>query len=116
MKGTIIGIGALGAVIACALASVAAQQSARTPSTPIADGHHATLQQYCVTCHNARLKTGGLAIDQLDIANLARDTEAWEKVVRMLRVGAMPPRGVRDRKSTRLNSSHVTTSRMPSSA
>jgi hypothetical protein len=55
----------------------------------------ATLQQYCVTCHNARLKTGGLAIDQLDVANIRRDAETWEQVVRRLRVGAMPPRGAR---------------------
>ena len=46
-----------------------------------------------MTCHNARLKTGGLAIDQLDIANVRRDAETWEQVVRRLRVGAMPPRG-----------------------
>ena len=49
----------------------------------------------CITCHNARLKTGGLAIDELDIVNLSRNAEAWEKVVRRLRVGAMPPRGAR---------------------
>ncbi len=57
--------------------------------------HRATLEQYCITCHNARLKTGGLAIDELDIANLGRDAEAWEKVVRRLRVNSMPPRGAR---------------------
>ena len=48
-----------------------------------------------MTCHNARLKTGGLAIDQLDVANVRRDAETWEQVVRRLRVGAMPPRGAR---------------------
>src|SRR4029434_4481990 len=57
--------------------------------------HQATLQQYCVTCHNNRLKTGGLAIDQLDIANPSREAGPWENVVRKLRVGAMPPRGAR---------------------
>ena len=48
-----------------------------------------------MTCHNARLKTGGLAIDQLDITNLNRDADTWEKVVLKLRVNAMPPRGAR---------------------
>jgi len=80
----------------CALASAAAQQPVRsTPPPSIVAGHQATLQQYCVTCHNTRLKTGELAIDELDIANPSRDAEAWEKVVRKLRVGAMPPRGAR---------------------
>ena len=62
---------------------------------PSAATHQAMLQQDCVICHNARLKTGGLAIDQLDVANVRRDAEAWEQVVRRLRVGAMPPRGAR---------------------
>ena len=47
----------------------------------------------CVTCHNARLKSGGLALDSLDRANLAGHAEAWEKVVRKVRTGLMPPDG-----------------------
>ena len=56
-----------------------------------------------MTCHNARLKTGGLAIDQLDVANVRRDAETWEQVVRRLRVGAMPPRGARRPDATASN-------------
>ena len=51
------------------------------------------LGQYCVTCHNARLKTAGLALDQLDLARPDQDAEAWEKVVRKLRTHEMPPPG-----------------------
>ncbi len=90
------GIGVLIVGVACALSSAAAQQT--TPSTPapsIAASHQATLTQYCVTCHNARVRTGGLAIDELDVANVNRDKDAWEKVVRKLRVSAMPPSGAR---------------------
>jgi len=50
---------------------------------------------YCATCHNARLKTGGLALDGLDTAKLADNAEVWEKVVRKVRAGVMPPQGVR---------------------
>jgi hypothetical protein len=57
--------------------------------------HQATIQQYCVTCHNQRLKTGGLALDALDLSNMSRDASTWEQVVRKLRVGAMPPHGAR---------------------
>jgi len=51
------------------------------------------LGQYCVTCHNARLKSGGLALDSLDRANVVGHAEAWEKVVRKVRTGLMPPDG-----------------------
>jgi len=51
------------------------------------------LDQYCVTCHNARLKTAGLAIDQLDLTQVERHAEVWEKVARKLRTHEMPPPG-----------------------
>jgi hypothetical protein len=47
--------------------------------------------QYCVTCHNQRLKTAGLVLDTLDLAKIPADAETWEKVVQKLRTGAMPP-------------------------
>ena len=49
------------------------------------------LDKYCVGCHNARLKTGGLALDQLDLSRLADHAEVAEKVVLKLRAGMMPP-------------------------
>ena len=48
------------------------------------------LDRYCVTCHNDRLKTAGLTLDQIGVAPGER-AEQWEKVVRKLRTGAMPP-------------------------
>jgi hypothetical protein len=48
-----------------------------------------------VTCHNERLKTGGLALDALDMAHLASNAETWERVLRKLQLGVMPPQGVR---------------------
>jgi hypothetical protein len=53
----------------------------------------AVLNQYCVTCHNAKLLTGGLAIDKLDLHRAEGNAEAWEKVARKLRAGLMPPTG-----------------------
>jgi hypothetical protein len=49
----------------------------------------ALLDRYCVTCHNQKLKTAGLILDKADL-----DPETWEKVVRKLRAGAMPPAGM----------------------
>jgi Protein of unknown function (DUF1592)/Protein of unknown function (DUF1588)/Protein of unknown function (DUF1587)/Protein of unknown function (DUF1585)/Protein of unknown function (DUF1595)/Cytochrome C oxidase, cbb3-type, subunit III len=53
------------------------------------------LDQYCVTCHNQRVKTGGLTLDTLNVANPPAAAETWEKAIRKLRVGAMPPQGAR---------------------
>jgi hypothetical protein len=54
----------------------------------------ALINQYCVTCHNEKAKTAGLMLDKLDIDNVGAHAETWEKVVRKLRVGAMPPQGM----------------------
>jgi hypothetical protein len=52
------------------------------------------ITQYCVTCHNEKAKTGGLTLDKLDIDHAADHAETWEKVVRKLRGGMMPPQGM----------------------
>ena len=49
------------------------------------------LDRYCATCHNQRLKTGGLSLAQLDPAKPSGEPEVWEKVVRKLRTRVMPP-------------------------
>ena len=49
---------------------------------------------YCVTCHNQRLRTAGLALDGVDIARPASNPEVWERVIDKLRARAMPPPGL----------------------
>ena len=71
-----------------ATASLPAQQPVTTASA-----ERALLDRYCVTCHNQRLRTGGLALDQLDPAHVELNPERWEKVVRKLRAGMMPQAG-----------------------
>ena len=51
----------------------------------------AVLDRYCVTCHNETLKTANLMLDNVDVVNPASNPELWEKVVRKLRMRAMPP-------------------------
>jgi mono/diheme cytochrome c family protein len=53
----------------------------------------AVLDRYCVGCHNKTLRTGGLALDSPDIANPAAEADVWERVIRKLRAGSMPPGG-----------------------
>src|ERR1041385_7367892 len=64
------------------------QESGSLPSAPAA---RAVLDKYCVTCPNQRTKTAGLTLDTLDISHVAGHAEKWEKVVRKIRTGAMPP-------------------------
>src|SRR5688572_15324610 len=55
----------------------------------------AFLKQYCITCHNERTKAnfGGLAIDSLDATRIGAHAEKWEKIVRKIKTGMMPPSG-----------------------
>ena len=54
--------------------------------------HRAVLDRYCVSCHNERLRTAGLALDTANIEQVAEGAEVWEKVATKLRTGGMPPR------------------------
>jgi mono/diheme cytochrome c family protein len=74
----------------------AAQPVGTRPSgvPPAAQAHQQVVTRYCVTCHNQRLQTGGLSLDAMDWQSIPNGAEVWEKVVRKLRTGAMPPQGV----------------------
>ena len=62
---------------------------------PAAVEGSAFLKQYCVTCHNQKLKTGGLSLETIDLRDVSRNGEILEKVVLKLGSGAMPPSGAR---------------------
>ncbi len=62
--------------------------------TSAVTAQRAVLDRYCVTCHNQKLKTAGLQLDKMDLAHVGEQAEAWEKVVRKLRAGMMPPQGL----------------------
>src|SRR5947207_2256816 len=85
-------------------ASSAAPSSAREPATAVARlsapdvgsaaKQRALLDQYCVVCHNDKLKTANLSLEKLDLTTAGEHPELWEKVVRKLRAGVMPPPGL----------------------
>jgi len=78
---------AAGTVAAQGPAPVTVAQAA-APSAP-----QAVLTRYCVTCHDDRVKTAGFVIDPSSLDAVDEQPEQWEKVVRKLRTGAMPPLG-----------------------
>ena len=101
----VLGAGVLGPAPAAGQAA-AASTGAEAPADLAA--HRALLDRYCVTCHNenvaegrgaaasplvAQLRAVGLSLDTLDLADVGGHADAWERVVRKLRGGVMPPAG-----------------------
>src|SRR5678816_4377031 len=71
------------------------QNSGAQTETPAA---RATLDQYCVTCHNSRTASAatasGVVLDRADLNLIANNAALWERVVRKVRSGLMPPAGL----------------------
>ncbi len=96
---------ATAAIVAAAMCTAAglfstgasARQTAPAPAVaasaaPISNSQ-ALISKYCIGCHNERARTGGLALDRLDVTNPGDHAEIWETVVEKLRAGSMPPPG-----------------------
>ena len=80
-------------ITVAAVATVAVALRPAGSQLPAPDAQQALLNQYCITCHNQKLKTGGLELDKLDLHHVGANAETWEKVVRKIRAGMMPPAG-----------------------
>ena len=85
------------ALLLVSLSPVAAHagsaQAAQTVATETSS-RRALVDRYCVTCHNKRTRQGGLELDGVNVDRVTEHPEVWEKVVRKLRTGAMPPVGL----------------------
>ncbi len=62
---------------------------------PSAESQTALVKQYCTSCHNDTLKSGGLSLASFDAAQAPRRAAVAEKMIRKLRAGMMPPAGVK---------------------
>jgi len=82
---------ALGGVAGEAQVVAPKPQSGEGESRPSSD--RSLVDQYCLTCHNDRAKTGNLSLTGLDVSQ-PDQAEIWEKVVRKVRAGLMPPSGM----------------------
>jgi mono/diheme cytochrome c family protein len=88
-----IAIATTGHARAVGLPTPQASAAPAPQASPAAKEPRALLDQYCVTCHNQRMKAGSLALDGLDVNRIGENPQTWEKVVRKLRGGVMPPAG-----------------------
>src|SRR6185295_10249001 len=69
------------------------QTRAQSPAAGAPDQHRTMLSTYCFGCHNARVKSGGLALDGLNLQSPAENAQIWEKALRKLHGRLMPPPG-----------------------
>src|ERR1700682_5015417 len=83
---------ALLVVIAVCLAADA-QQPPSAGAAPSSSLHRSVVTQYCIACHNSKLKVGGLALDGISAESVSEHPQEWEKVIRKLRGHYMPPPG-----------------------
>ena len=81
-------------------ARVSLRPAPLAPPPPAAEFASLTTQ-YCVSCHSDRLKTAGLSLQGLDLSTVPEHAEVWEKVMRKMRTGEMPPATVRTRPDTK---------------
>ena len=90
---------------ACTVAAAVTASFAAAPQEPARQAsvaarpaavatHEATLSQYCMTCHSERVKSGGLVLDPRELADVPGHADVWEKVIRKVNAGLMPPPGV----------------------
>jgi mono/diheme cytochrome c family protein len=89
----------VGAVVWIVCATTASMQQVGPVPTAVASAGspqstRALLDRYCVTCHNDRLRTAGLSLQQVDVAQPSRNADVWEKVIRKLNARMMPPVGM----------------------
>src|SRR6187401_655403 len=104
-------------VLACVLAVARPSTAPQAPATPAAPtatapanpapqaqggtapqaqggtAPQAVLDRYCVTCHSERTRAGGLALEKRSVTDAASDPQTWEKVIRKVETGMMPPSG-----------------------
>ena len=57
----------------------------------LAASQRATLSRYCFDCHDDAERTADLSLQSLDVEHVAAHADIWERVVRKLATGMMPP-------------------------
>jgi mono/diheme cytochrome c family protein len=75
-------------------AAISQQGTEATPPAASTTPYRATLDKYCVTCHNQKAKTANLTLDTMNLAEVPAHADVWEAVVRKLRTATMPPSGM----------------------
>src|SRR5262245_2119567 len=86
---TIVVLGGVGYIV-----QGATQQRSASAVPRQSPPQRAVINQYCLGCHNEKLKTGGLTLEKVDLLRVGDQAPVFEKVVQKLRSGSMPPAGL----------------------
>ena len=73
----------------CLVAAVAGVYSQAAPTVPLA-----TIGTYCQGCHNESNRSGGVSVEGLKTISAGEAGMTWEKILRKVRTGEMPPLGL----------------------
>jgi len=84
----------LSLIFAAAPTLLAGQTAQRAAGSAVINQSRALVTQYCVACHNDKLKTAGVSLENLDPAKPGPDSAVWEKVLRKVASNQMPPAGL----------------------
>jgi Protein of unknown function (DUF1592)/Protein of unknown function (DUF1588)/Protein of unknown function (DUF1587)/Protein of unknown function (DUF1585)/Protein of unknown function (DUF1595) len=95
VKNRLLIVGALWLGAVTGVFPQSAGSGATNPAAPPVSAPRDVIATYCTSCHNQRLRTAGLTLDSINVDDVAGSTEIWEKVVRKVRGGLMPPAGAR---------------------
>jgi mono/diheme cytochrome c family protein len=87
------------APLSCVILAAAALASmplanAQTPAAPQSAESQKLVKQYCIGCHNNKLKSASLSLESLDLSKVSDDAGLWEKVLRKVEAKQMPPMGM----------------------
>jgi len=82
----------LWASLAAAAGLSAYQQAGPARTTP--ESARKVLDQYCVGCHNDKTRTANFSLQTADLGAAGDHPEIWERVIRKMRAGMMPPAGL----------------------
>jgi mono/diheme cytochrome c family protein len=89
------GVGLLGQATADPVSATPAVHTTATLSSATPDDRKRMLTQFCGGCHNDKSKTAGMSIMPLKADNIEAHTATWEKILRRVSLGEMPPRGMK---------------------
>ena len=84
---------AAGALAAACLAVPQLQAAARAQQDAPGAADQALVNRYCLGCHNDQALRGGLSMEGVALDDVAGHVDVWERALRKLRAGAMPPDG-----------------------
>jgi mono/diheme cytochrome c family protein len=80
------------------------RQTSSVPGASGAQAQLAAIQQYCVGCHNDRVKTSGVSFEGITAESVGQHAELFEKAVRKLRGRVMPPPGAKQPEAATVDS------------